>query len=282
MRADEYNSFEKQLARYRAAISRIERFNFKVASGSRLRVYERRIERLVSDPRPAVEADLVFSSSFDLREIDEIIEIVTCLPGQPDPATLDLLGKLVGGTEHPDDERGASAREAQYELYLGSVFRRAGIPTQHGAPDLACQWRDQSFFIEAKRPASSNRLDDRLRSAVHQIRRLSQPGIIAINADQLVRPSGGILTVREFDDLAPAVERLVIEFTIENGRVLRRRLIGEPVAALLWTARVPARILATGHSALGTVLKPEVLADTSGVGDFVNQAVEAYIRAQNG
>jgi hypothetical protein len=33
---------------------------------------------------------------------------------------------------------------------------------------------------------------------------------------------------------------------------------------------------------LGTVLKPEVLAETSGVGDFVNQAVEAYIRAQNG
>jgi U3 small nucleolar ribonucleoprotein component len=28
MRADEYNSFEKQLARYRAAISRIEEFNF--------------------------------------------------------------------------------------------------------------------------------------------------------------------------------------------------------------------------------------------------------------
>jgi hypothetical protein len=84
MRADEYNSFEKQLARYRAAISRIEEFNFKVASGSRLRVYERRMERLASDPRPAVEADLVFSSSFNLREIDEIIEIVTYLPGQPD------------------------------------------------------------------------------------------------------------------------------------------------------------------------------------------------------
>ena len=281
MRADEYNSFQKQLGRYRAAISRLEHFNIRVAGGSRLRVYERRIKRLLSDLRPAVEADLVFSASFDLRELDEVIEIVNYLPAEPDPATLELLGKLVGGTEHPDDERSASAREAQYELYLGSVFRRAGIPARHGAPDLACEWRDQSFFVEAKRPASPNRLDDRLRSAVHQIRKLPQPGIIAISADQLVRPSGGLLTVPGFDDLGRAVERLVVEFTIDNAHVLRSRLIGEPIAALLWSARVPARILATGHSALGTVLKPEVLVDTGGVGDFVKQAVEAYIRAQD-
>ena len=156
MRIDQYNSFSSLLRRYGAALSRLEECGVRVAQQSRLRTYEQRLSQLVADPRAAVEADLVFAATFDLREIDEIIEIVEHLPDSVDSSALELLSKVTGGNDHPDDDASnAAARDAQYELYLGTVLRRAGIDVRHGAPDITASWRGEEFFIEAKRPGSS-------------------------------------------------------------------------------------------------------------------------------
>jgi hypothetical protein len=280
MQIDEYNSFESLLDRYGLALARLEAWGVGLAAGSRLRRYEARLNRLIADVRPSVEPELVYAATFDLREIDEIIEIVSYLPTSPDVGTLELLRKLVGGNEHPDDDVGAPAREAQYELYLGAVLRRAGIPAEHGAPDLVANWRAGVFFIEAKRPASERRFGDRLRSAVHQIRRLPRPGIIAICADQLLRPAGGLMAVATHDDLAPAVQSLLVSFMLSHSGILRQRLDREPVAALLWTARLPARINSTGHSALGTALHLDMLPPGGNEVDFASAAMRAYLDAQ--
>jgi hypothetical protein len=73
MRLDEYNTFKSLLPRYRAALRRLEENGVRVADGCRLRSYETRLNQLLLDPRPAVEAELVFVATFDLREIDEVI-----------------------------------------------------------------------------------------------------------------------------------------------------------------------------------------------------------------
>ena len=283
MRVDEYNSFESLLARYRQALTQLESHGIQIAGGSRLRIYERRLQQVVSDPRPALEEELVFAVAFDLREIDELIEIVNHLPVPLDPPAFDLLKKVCGGNDNPDDELAATAREAQYELYLGAVLRRAGIAAKHGAPDLAAPYQDEIFFIEAKRPSSTSRVDDRVRSAIHQIRRLSSPGIIAMSLDQVLRPTRGILAVRGFDDLAPAVDQLIRNFIFENVNLWRKRLTKEPLAALLLTARIPGRLTSTGHSVLGTGLHVEILSSPSerhGAAAFIEQAVVAYQTAQ--
>ncbi len=283
MRVDEYNSFESLLIRYRHALSELERCGVKVSEVSRLRVYERCLQQIVLDPRPAVKAELVVAVTFDLREIDEIVEIVEHLPDSLDRVTRDLLNKITGGSESPDIESGAAAREAQYELYLGTVFRRAGIRVRHGAPDLVASWHDQEFFLEAKRPSSLARVDDRLRSAVHQIRKLSSPGIIALSLDQVLRPSGRLLSVGGFDDLAPAVVQLVQSFVLDHVGLWRNRLTGEPVAALFMTARIPGRLSSTGHSVLGSNLHVEMLSistDGFDVSHFIEQAATAYLSAQ--
>jgi len=281
MKVDEYNSFESQLTRYGNALSVLEKLGIRLASNSRLRTYEQRIELLMRDPRPAVETELVWAASFSLREIDEIIEIVGNLPMPLDNTTLELLEKMGGGAENPDDDESARAREAQYELYLGAVLRRSGIPAEHGAPDLVATWRNEEVFIEAKRPSKQARLDDRVRSAVHQIRKLQSPGIIALSIDQILRPVGRLLRVQSFDDLAPTVADLVQRFLLKHANVWRNRLPGEPIAALLLTARIPARILETGHAALGTNLHLEVLSpDDSAPIEFMREAMKAYMNAQ--
>ncbi|MFZ1983332.1 MAG: hypothetical protein WAU91_02895, partial [Desulfatitalea sp.] len=220
---------------------------------------------------------------FDLREIDEIIEIVNHLPNRLDQATLGLLRKLSGGTDHPDDEIGAVSREAQYELYMGTVLRQAGLLVKHGAPDLVAAWRGKDFFIEAKRPSSPDRVDDRLRSAIHQIRRLPTTGIIALSLDQVLRPPGGLLTVKSPDDISATVVRLIQDFVADHSRVWRNRLTGQPVSALLMTARIPGYVTQTGHSALGSNLHVELLStgENSDTQEFIKYAFAAYGRAQS-
>jgi hypothetical protein len=277
---DEYNSFSSLLARYSEALSRLELSGVRISQQCRLRIYERRLSQLVADPRAAVESELAFAATFDLREIDEIIEIVEHLGDAIDASSLELLAKLTRGCDHPDDDASAAARDAQYELYLGTLLRRAGIPVRHGAPDLTASWRGEEFFIEAKRPGSPKGLDDRLRSAVHQLRKLPRPGIIAISADQLLRPPGGLLTVELHAHLAPAVEALLKTFIGEHGHIMRSRLGNETFAALLWTARLPARIGSTGHSALGTSLFLERDFPESPEAVFASAAMDAYLQAQ--
>jgi hypothetical protein len=282
VRIDVYNSFGSLLQRYSEALSRLEQNGVRVTNRCRLRNYERHLSQLVADLRIAVDADLVSAIAFDLREIDEVIEIVEHLPNSIDPSTLDLLTKLTGGNDHPDHDASAAARDAQYELYLGTVLRRAGMPVRHGTPDITATWRGEEFFIEAKRPGSPKRLDDRLRSAVHQLRKLPRLGVVAISADQLLRPSGGLLTVALQKQLASVVDSLLRTFIIEHGHILRKRLGKEPFAALLWTARLPARIGSTGHSALGTAILLERDSPESAEAAFASAGVDAYFKAQNG
>jgi hypothetical protein len=196
---------------------------------------------------------------------------------------LQLLRQLPSGGDNPDREDATLARDAQYELYLGTVLRRAGITASHGVPDLVADWGQRQHYIEAKRPSSPARVDDRLRSAIHQVRKLPKSGIIALSLDQVIRPSNSILSAPELSYVAPDVARRVEHFVVANGPMWKKRLAGEPVDAMLLTARVPARLETTGHLVLGTSVHPVVL--TSGFegadsADFYQQAARAYMAAQ--
>ena len=252
--------------------------HIRLADGCRLRAYQKRLGQVTVDPRSAIEPQLVFAATYDLREIDEINGIVERWPLTPDRIVLDLLQRLASGSEHPDDELDAPAREAQYQSYLGTLMRQSGLPARHGKPDLVATWRNEEFFVEAKRPTSVKRFDDRLRDAVHQVRTLARPGIIAVSLDQLVRPTDTLMVVNDFQSLAPAVDYLVTQFVIEHAHIFRKRLINQPVAALLLTARVPARIASTGHSSLGTSVQMQPILDNTIEADFASHLI-AYFTA---
>lgn len=284
MQADEYNDFPSLLLRYKNALARLESLGVRVSASSRLRKYASRLETAIDDPRPAVEEEFIFAMAFALREVDEIIELVEHLPRTLDPATLRLLRDVHRGAEHPDDDdASSSARESQYELYLGAVLRRAGLPARHGSPDLVAEYNGRDHYIEAKRPSSAQRVDDRIRSAVHQLRRLSRPGIIALSLDQVLRPPRSILSAPALWALAPEVARRVQQHVVENLPMWKARLRNEPVDAVLLTTRVPGRLESTGHLVLGSSLHIEMISaeDTeSSSASFIRHAAQAYLAAQ--
>jgi hypothetical protein len=276
---DEFNDFESLLRRYDSAIDVLRQHGVRISEASRLAVYRRHLASVISDPRPALEWHTIVQLAFDLREVDEIIEIADHLPDRVDAGIHNLLRILPGGTVHPDDEKSASAREAQYELYLGTVLRRAGFPAVHGAPDLTVTVDRKDYLIEAKRPSSLSKVDDRLRSAVHQLRGKHTPGVIALSLDQVIRPRKTLLGAPQARYLAPDVAARIQLFVTQQRQMWRNRLKGENAAAVILTARIPARLESTGHLSLGTNIDVERLVDGD-VSDFASSVARAYLDAQ--
>jgi hypothetical protein len=276
---DEFNDFDSLLRRYDKAVDTLRQHGVRVSTASRLIVYRRLIAEAIADPRAEVEWVMVVQLAFVLREVDEIIEIAEHLPKIVDGSIERLLREIPRGTVHPDDETSSPAREAQYELYLGTVLRRAGYAARHGAPDLTVTVDGNDHAIEAKRPSNASKVDDRLRSAIHQLRRLERPGVIALSLDQVVRPHRSILSAPRAEHLAPDVAGRIQRFVNENRQMWRGRLRGENAAAIILTARIPARVESTGHLSLGTNIDIEPLL-AGEAREFAASVVRAYIAAQ--
>lgn len=265
-RADEQNRFTSLLGRYTAALGSLQNWGIAISPSSRLRAYEKGLDEAIRNPNPYVEAAFAHQMMFDLREIDEIIEIVGSFGASPSENELKRLRLLSAGTDLPDDDATARAREAQYELYLRAVLSKAGSAIL-GDPDLMVAIEGITFPIEAKRPGSLPRFDDRLREAVGQLEARGNKGVVAISLDQVLRPRGHFVKVPTREALPKATFSLLQEFADGQQGVIRKRVENRPVTALLLTARIPATVEAEGLLSLGSALHIEAFV-MPGHGDY--------------
>lgn len=282
MRHDEAGSFDETLTKYKHALEKLASFGIRISGASRLRGYQRRIEAFLKQP-----GDLLLVSAanrdkilFDFREMDELILITESFTDNPTSTELERLRLLPGGTENPDDESSAKARDAQFELFLRAMFVQANIGIEMGSPDLLVSDGQVTFPIEAKRPGSSRRFDDLLRKAINQLQRQESYGVIAISLDHVIRPRGGYLVVRDHTYLAPAVAELVADYIRANLRRIGKRLRGKSkVSALLFILRIPARVSGTNLTLLGSNIHTEPLSEP-GLPDY--EVVQALLKIIGG
>ena len=263
-RYDEYNDFARTLRRYSSARSKLESLGVRIAPNSRLRNAESRLAGLPPDPKTPIPRAVADQLLFDLREIDEIILIGESFAEAPTPEEAALLRLLPGGTDNPDDDLVGRSRDAQFELFLRAAILRGGGRVRVGSPDLLLLDPRGELPIEAKRPTSLARLDDRLHGAVRQLARASAPGIVAMSLDHVIRPPGGILGVTTAGELNGSVGRLMSDFLQQNVRDRARRLQGRNVAGLLLMFRTPARALDTNLSLIGTSIHVDGAVDPAG------------------
>jgi hypothetical protein len=263
---DEYNTFHEQLQRYERTLDRLTALGLRPAPSSRLNAYLQRLRQVSEDPNPFVNLELQDKLTFDLREIDELTEIVEAVPEEPAAVELNRLRLVQKGHENPDNSTADRARDAQYELYLRAILAKGGLSVELREPDLVVRVLGRDVHIAAKRPTSLARLDDRLRDAVSQVEQHPPPGLAALSVDQIIRPRQTLLVVPTMADLQKAVRSLVEQFVYDNRHSMARRLRGKGLAALLLTTRLPGRAASTNHSILGTSLHTEMLA-SRGTGD---------------
>lgn len=276
MKFDEVGSFDETLAEYKHALEKLASFGIKIPKSSRLRTYQKRIESLLKQPGDLLRVSQAESDKmpFDFREMDELIFIINSFTDEPTSQELERLRLLPGGTENPDDETSAKARDAQFELFLRAMFIQAKFRIEMGAPDLLLSDGHSTFPIEAKRPGSHRRFEDRLRDAVNQLQRQKSWGIAAISLDHVIRPRRGYLAVREHKYLAGAVARFMHCYLEANLRSIGKRLMGKSyVSALLFILRIPAKVHDTNLTLLGSNVHIEPISEANQPGYEVVKAL---------
>ena len=281
MKYDEVGCFDETLAKYNDALEKLSSFGIRISDSSRLRTYQKRTETILKQPGDLLEVSQADSDSmtFDFREMDELIFIINSFTDEPTPQELERLRLLPGGTENPDDETSTKARDAQFELFLRAMFIQAKYRVEMGAPDLLLSDGHITFPIEAKRPGSYRRFDDRLRKAVNQLHRQKNWGVAAISLDHVIRPRGGYLVVRERIYLAEAVAGLVHSYVMENSGDIDNRLMGKSnVSALLFILRIPAKVQETNLTLLGSNVHTVPVSEEDQPGFEVVQALSLILK----
>ncbi len=264
--SDELGNFDETLIKYKQTLEKLRSFGVRISDQSRLISYQRRLEALTMQPGDplSVSWENADEMLFCFREMDELINIIDSFTEEPSSSELERLRLLPGGTANPDDGTSTKAQDAQYELFLRAMYSYSGIDIQMGIPDILLSDGPFVIPIEAKRPSSSSRLDDRLREAVHQLDTQKCFGVVAISLDHVIRPRGGFLVVDDKSYLAAAVASLVKTYIMENIRTIAKRVRNRPkVSALLFTFRTPARESNTNLTLLGSNIHTEPLSDPS-------------------
>jgi len=281
MRYDEAGSFDETLTKYKHALEKLASFGTRISDSSRLRAYQRRIETVLKQPGDLLLVSVANRDKiiFDFREMDELILIIESFTDEPTSTELERLRLLPGGTENPDDESSAKARNAQFELFLRAMFVQAKIGIEMGSPDLLVSDGQVTFPIEAKRPGSSRRFDDRLREAINQLQRQESCGVVAISLDHVIRPRRGYLSVRDHTYIASAVSGLTDVYLRANLRRIIARLRGKSkVSALLFILRIPARVFDTNLTLLGSNIHT---VPVSGPGQPGYEVVQALLKIRD-
>jgi hypothetical protein len=199
----------------------------------------------------------------DLREVDELNEIVAAFASPPSSIALSKLRQLTQGSLNPDDDTTTAARDTQYELFLYAILSNSGLVVELGEPDLLVSSKSGTFPIEAKRPGLASRVDERLHAAVKQVRARQQTGIVALSLDQVIRPRGQYMSVATPEIIADAVSLEVEKFVQGRRAALWRRSVRGPIAGIIFTAVVPGKTTATGMLVTGRSIRFEVLPDAA-------------------
>lgn len=75
------------------------------------------------------------------------------------------------------------ARDAQFEIWLGSWFAMAGRPVQALEPDLRVSFWFEWYGVAAKRVRSRSKIVERVKYAAGQVQKHTKQGFVAISLD---------------------------------------------------------------------------------------------------
>ncbi len=187
-------------------LKRLEDFAVSQPSGNRLM----KAHFLIRD---ANEQKIILCSDDEptLHRITEaqwtILEqyIVVRALGKPgrmlDPMQLSKLEMMLSGADTEDEDKNGLARNTQFELYAGTTLVMGDVRTQLAEPDLRADYLGMEVGVAAKRVRSPKQLNRRANEAVKQLRISGVPGIVALNADVLLKTTGtGNLDTKQLDE----------------------------------------------------------------------------------
>jgi hypothetical protein len=95
---------------------------------------------------------------------------------------------MKGGKLLEDEKNQSSARDFQFELFMGAMFKRGGYDVSFEEPDIVVSGAFGEMAIAAKRPRSKDNLGRLFQDADDQIDRSGKLGLIAVDISFLIMP----------------------------------------------------------------------------------------------
>jgi hypothetical protein len=130
------------------------------------------------------------------------------------PRIMKLVQRSFAGRLDPqsDDQTSQRARDAQFELWLGSWFAMGGRPVQAIEPDLRVALWFRWYDVAAKRVRARGQLLTRVQKAAAQIRAAGKYGIVGLSldnySDTLVETASGVQPGSTFFEKFTELERI--------------------------------------------------------------------------
>lgn len=166
--------------------STLSRFGISVGGGSRFQKYERILESRRAE-NPSTSLRDLGTYAMCISELDQIESIIRALATEPSTPGWQVRAEtMMKGQPLPEAlNHSSAARDAQFELFIASLCKRAGYEPSLEEPDILIRHENSTFGIAAKRPRSKKRLRKTLRKAGKQIAGSGYDGVVALELSQL-------------------------------------------------------------------------------------------------
>lgn len=150
------------------------------------------------------------------------------------------LIQITSGAESPIDESSsASARDFQFESFIGAVCELSGYGVSFDEPDLVIRDSREVFSIAAKRPRNEKNIEKNIKKAIRQIREAKIPSLVALDISFALQPEKCINT-NDISGVRLMVEHITDRFVMNNYKLLRQLCSGEYVIGVLIHLIMPA------------------------------------------
>ena len=253
-RSEAEASFQDLRERLAEAKRLLEGLGVRVPPASRFDEYGRELDRLAQ-----VAADETHDWTTDERLLlhDAILECQQFLPSvrelarQPEVAGWRALAtQAIGGHASATSESGSTpARDAQVELYVAGLGRRAGYGVSFAEPDVVLERAGKALAIAVKRVKTAGALPRRLHAGSSQLRRAGRQGVVAI---QLGFLANDLIHARDMSSALETLRAEMRDFVMGRLRELLDCVDRDWCFGMILLASRPA-LLPTGHAVISSL-----------------------------
>jgi hypothetical protein len=236
------NSLKDILDEYEGFISKLKENNIKLLESMRFMKFYKDI-LVLSKSTDGIGMDEIYNSdSFiegfrDYYELREILKSDTIFK-----TSVNDLNKIFGGNRLSLEDKDTTARNYQYQLYIGSFFEKRGVPVLYQEPDLEILFNNQRIGMAVKRVSSIDKITSRIREAEKQIEKSGIDGIIVISLDNIINREEFSISKEDWEQLYNITESKLENFLKENYHHDWYYNRIEGVKGVLFTLTTPSRI----------------------------------------
>lgn len=147
-----------------------------------------------------------------------------CIAASTDPGANECLRRVILKNTNLAERVSSQGKDALWELELGYMLKRRGVPVQHiDPPDLMCTLDFGDYPIACKKIYSEKGVEAQVRKGAQQLHEHGLPGLVALNLDDLV-PADSVLQSPTFDSAMDFLHSFNSDFIRRNQLKIQRFL----------------------------------------------------------